>query len=394
VARAKANETLFPLPLNAPRSPLSGAILMGPIVPKARIASVRPSGSTLAQLFVGAASRMVSVPLKPAIKLESTPVMKPPIVDRGSKTQLPGLQLQVIGIRPHHSPFSALSELAGANLDLSWKALGRRWSEAPNDLRMIALAVPLVIGLIWFSTTPKAKDIEKGRLGSVAPSATGLLDDIVPKGMLTGMRENIQKRAAVELGDDFRQGLGDWSGKGDWARGWSYDAAGFIRPRQMALYTPSLALENYRFEFLGQIERKALTWVFRAADLKNYYAARLEVTRGGPLPTVELVRWAVINGRAGPRKAVPLPMQVYADTLFRVKVDVSGTDFVTTVQGQIVDVFSDDRIARGGVGFYSESSEDARLRWIEVSHQYDFLGRLCAYLVPYNVSNPNVRTTP
>lgn len=87
-------------------------------------------------------------------------------------------------------------------------------------------------------------------------------------------------------------------------------------------------------------------------------------------------------------------MQVRQDTIYRVRVDVRSSDFITTVQGQVVDVFSDDRLARGGVGFFSEASEDARLRWVEVSHQYDMLGRLCAYLVPYNVSNSNVRAAP
>jgi hypothetical protein len=82
------------------------------------------------------------------------------------------------------------------------------------------------------------------------------------------------------------------------------------------------------------------------------------------------------------------------DTIYRVRVDVRGNDFVTSVQGQVVDVFSDDRLPRGGVGFFSEAGEDARLRWVEVSHQYDMLGRLCAYLVPYNDSNSNVRSAP
>ena len=87
-------------------------------------------------------------------------------------------------------------------------------------------------------------------------------------------------------------------------------------------------------------------------------------------------------------------MQVRLDTIYRVRVDVLGNDFVTTVQGQVVDVFSDDRLPRGGVGFFSDTGEDGRLRWIEVSHQYDMLGRLCAYLVPYNVPNSNVRSAP
>lgn len=397
IAQSAAPAKLFALSwLDAarPKPRPSGFQLCFPAtVPKGRIAAVRRVAE-LAPVSLAGKSKQLPIPLRTFPGSQDAPTPRPPMPQGAKKVMLPAGPGGILTPKTQESPFGALAQLTGGNLNLSWAALGRKWSEAPNDLRLIALAVPLVIGLIWFSTTPKAKDIEQGRLGSVAPSATGLLDNVVPKDMFVGLKENIQRRAAVELGDDFRQGLGDWSGKPDWARGWSYDHAGFIRPRQLALYSPSLNLEDYRFEFLGQIERKALSWVFRAADLKNYYAARLEITRGGPLPTVELVRWAVVQGRAGPKKSIPLPMQVYADTLFRVRVDVRGSDFITSVQGQIVDVFTDDRISRGGVGIHSEPGEDARIRWIEVSHQYDFLGRLCAYLVPYNVSNPNVRTTP
>jgi hypothetical protein len=41
---------------------------------------------------------------------------------------------------------------------------------------------------------------------------------------------------------------------------------------------------------------------------------------------------------------------------------------------------------RGGVGFYTSGSERSRVRWVQLTHQYDMLGRLCAYLAPYNFS--------
>ena len=40
----------------------------------------------------------------------------------------------------------------------------------------------------------------------------------------------------------------------DWARNWSYDAIGFVRPGRVAFLKHSLALTNYRLEFLAQIE--------------------------------------------------------------------------------------------------------------------------------------------
>ncbi len=363
-----------------------------PIPAKSRIAGVRRS-SLVVQAKTFRNSRLVPITI-PAEPYFEAPRMREFLSSTKLPLIRPQLNLRILPARISNSPFAALSPFSGVSYQSSLQAVQRRWAEAPNDLRWIALAVPLIIGLIWFADSPSAQSGAKGRIASMVPNVDGLLNTSFKTDSMDGIKQNIQRRAAVELSDDFRQGLGEWSGVGDWSRGWTYDPAGFIRPRQLALYTPSLSLEDYRFEFLGAIEKKSLSWVFRAADVKNYYAARLEITRGGPLPIVELVRYAVINGRAGPKKSIPLPMQARLDTIYRVRVDVLGNDFVTTVQGQVVDVFSDDRLPRGGVGFFSDTGEDARLRWVEVSHQYDMLGRLCAYLVPYNVPNSNVRSAP
>ena len=43
------------------------------------------------------------------------------------------------------------------------------------------------------------------------------------------------------------------------------------------------------------------------------------------------------------------------------------------------------RLTRGGIGFFSARGEESRLRWVQVTHQYDMLGRLCAYLAPQNI---------
>jgi hypothetical protein len=38
---------------------------------------------------------------------------------------------------------------------------------------------------------------------------------------------------------------------------------------------------------------------------------------------------------------------------------------------------------------FANRGERARLRWVEVSHQYDALGRVCAYLAPYGIEGRN-----
>jgi len=216
----------------------------------------------------------------------------------------------------------------------------------------------------------------EARARAGAPAAAGFLNT---------MQQSIERRAAISYSDDFRSGLADWEGNGEWSRSWSYDGAGFLRTGPLALYRPSLSLTDYRMEFLGQIARKSIGWVYRAQDSKNYYATKITLVRGGPLPTAVIDRYAVVNGRESRRVQVPLPLSVREDTLYRVRMDVRGDGFTLTVQGQVVDHWSDDRIKDGGVGFFSAKGEQARLRWVEISHQSDFLGKLCAFLAPYNL---------
>jgi hypothetical protein len=66
-----------------------------------------------------------------------------------------------------------------------------------------------------------------------------------------------------------------------------------------------------------------------------------------------------------------------------------GNDFIVTVQDETVDTWTDARLKKGGVGFFCGRGEKARLRWVSVSHQYDTLGRLCAFLVPYGLGGLN-----
>ena len=204
----------------------------------------------------------------------------------------------------------------------------------------------------------------------------------------TDLRQSVLQRAAVDLNDDFRAGLDDWETRPG-APAWAYDESGFAMPLHLALYRPSLDLTDYRMEFLGQLEKKGMGWAVRAADPDNYEAVRLVVTRPGPLPLVDLIHYTVMGGKPVDRVVKPLPLTIRTDMMFRARMDVEGDDFTLIIQGQIVDFWSDGRLKRGGVGFFCQKGEVARLRWVEVSHHYDMLGRLCAYLTPYGMSSAN-----
>jgi hypothetical protein len=153
-----------------------------------------------------------------------------------------------------------------------------------------------------------------------------------------------------------------------------------MRPGHLALFRPSLVDSDYTFEFLGQIEAKSIDWVLRARDVNNYYAVKIAIVEPGLRPFVAIEHYAVINGNKGRVSRVPLDIMVHNDTLYRVAVRVMGQDIVTFIDGQQVDSWTDERLTTGAVGFFSDGGESARLYWMKLSKNQDFLGRLCAYI--------------
>jgi hypothetical protein len=205
-------------------------------------------------------------------------------------------------------------------------------------------------------------------------------------GSWNSFKQVVSERAAVQLDEDFRAGLDDWSSPGGTATEWSFDANGFVRPGSLALYSPSLSLADYEAQFLAIIDQKALSWVVRAEDFSNYYVIKLVVVKPGPLTTLGLTRYAVINGKPQNRVDAVVPFTARPDMIYRVRMDIHDDSYVLAIQGQIVDAWSEPRLKKGGIGFYSARGEESRVRWLQVSHQYDMLGRLCSYLAPYDLS--------
>jgi hypothetical protein len=143
-----------------------------------------------------------------------------------------------------------------------------------------------------------------------------------------------------------------------------------------------MSLTNYTIEFLAKIDAVAVGWVVRALDHQNYHAVKLVQRGGGPLPRYTIVRYTVVDGREGPRIEHPLPLNLYKDTLFRIRMDIRGADYSLMVQDSVVDSWTDDRFQFGGMGFFSGRGEESRVRWVQVTYQNDLLGRICAWLAP------------
>jgi hypothetical protein len=115
-------------------------------------------------------------------------------------------------------------------------------------------------------------------------------------------------------------------------------------------------------EFQAQIESKAIGWIFRGLNPRNFYVAKLETITPGLEPTVALVHFAVVDGQDENRVVVPLPMKVRVDTNYKVRFDAIGNRFTAWVQGQKIAEWTDSRFGSGGVGFFAERDEKAAMQ--------------------------------
>jgi hypothetical protein len=198
------------------------------------------------------------------------------------------------------------------------------------------------------------------------------------QGPVAWVRQAIANRAAIKIAENFR-GMENWDRgtKGD-AAGWSRHPDGYMNTGALALFRPTLKFTDYRMEFFGQIERKSIGWTVHAADARNYHAMKLTVVEAGIRPFVALVHYNVVNGKSGRQTRTPLNVMVHNNRPMQLAVDVQGNRLTTWIDGEEVDSFLDNTLLAGGVGFFSEAGERARLYWVRVSTNDDWLGHVCA----------------
>jgi hypothetical protein len=194
------------------------------------------------------------------------------------------------------------------------------------------------------------------------------------------LHERVSKRAQVDLFDDFSQGLDAWQSGENLASTWSYDKNGFVNPGALSLFEPTLHLTNYDLDAVVQIEAKGLGLAFRATSARNYQVAKLVVQGKGATPSLAVDRYTVISGSASRPVRTRYPAQFQSDTLYRVHLEVRGDAFTLYIQGNLVDYWSDARLATGGVGLFCSQGEHARVAWVRVSHNTDSVGKMCSLL--------------
>lgn len=237
------------------------------------------------------------------------------------------------------------------------------------------LALVALGGVLIFSLDPS------GGNSSGAPEPADRRPGWFAQQTSTLLRYFPKSSSGVELRSDFvSSSLRDWQAAAASASsGWSINN-GLLRPGGLRIWSDSRSLADYRFQFEGRIENTSVNWAIRAGDHRNYYATKLMLSGRGSSSTTELVRFSMIGGKETRRVRLPLPITLDDKAFYHYEVRASGDRFTTIVGGRVIDTFRDPRLRTGGVGFFSEGSERASIRWAKVSVGDDFVEKLRGFL--------------
>jgi len=227
-----------------------------------------------------------------------------------------------------------------------------------------------------------------GPSGSGYPQVPSL-DQAVKRGPIDRVGDAfsnlVRSQAPITLHDDFTKGLKDWTTvvmrnapKVDDMKVAS-GGANIVHPGNLRIWNRSVSLQNYQMEFKGELEKKSLSWAFRASDAKNYYATKIIITKPGPLPNAGLVRYVMMNGRVWDPVQLPIPVTLERGGNYKVRVSVQDDRFITYLNGQVISSWSDKRLHRGGVGFFSDEDDPQKVDWVSLSERDSFLGRVLAH---------------
>jgi hypothetical protein len=151
--------------------------------------------------------------------------------------------------------------------------------------------------------------------------------------------------------------------------GWSPDWGGDLnrkKNRTISFYRPSANHDDYRIEFDGQIDAKGLGWVFRAADPKNYYAYKIELVRTGSDSGTALTHFSMVDGIESQKHFAPIAKPLRTGVSFHVRLDVRGDEFSAYINDELIEVWQDDRLPKGGIGLMTDQGERAQTRKVQI----------------------------
>jgi hypothetical protein len=250
------------------------------------------------------------------------------------------------------------------NIPNTWRSMNRSISEAPGQV------APGAGSFGGSGSRPVPTQSAGAEPPASAPASEGAFGR---------MRRAIAGRAATEVTDTFRNGMEAWgSGAGSFAPGWSRSSEGYTKLGQLALFQPSMNYTDYRVQFFSAIDDKGMGVALRAKDTQNYYAMKVKVVQAGLRPVIAMVHYPVVEGRRGRPNETPLNVMVH-HLPFEIAFDVHGNRVTAMVEGEKVESWTDELLAKGGVGFFTEGGERARLYWMKISRNQDWLGHICAF---------------
>src|SRR5258708_23936413 len=229
-----------------------------------------------------------------------------------------------------------------------------------NSIAQIASHLPTV------ENPGKDSDTDLGLLAmGGCPKASRSSLSITVKGAMAGATALVMAGILIFTNADKPKATAKPIAQAAGPAGWITDFAapgGSQSGRPGSVLRSSLKSTDFLLEVQGKIENKALGWVFRAKDPKNFYVMKLEFVKLLPRPTVVLSRFAVIDGQEQARVQIPLSMPVRLDTIFTVRMEAAGASFTTWIREEKADQWNDPRLREGGVGLYSEPGERATLK--------------------------------
>ena len=321
-AKTEAKSETKPEPKSEPKKPVAAPVRPDPRVASGKFRAVAPEvkvpmSEPAKQAAKAEAPSTAKTPPKADAKQDKKPEVKETLKSKEEQRTAPAPPA------PLASPYSGSNDLGLPQLNLQ---------SSPGFLGQVPLIAKIGIALVLLAALG----------GLIAYSSKS-------GGAATSTRGAIVAGSALPAGE------------AGWITDWGADP-GVRRTRQISILRSSQTLTDYRIEMEGQIESKAIGWVFRAADPKNFYVTKLEIVKPGLEPTVALVRFAIINGEEQAHAQLPLPMKVRLDTMYKIRFDAVGDHFTTYVQDQKIDDWTDDHVKTGGVGFYRERGEDATLK--------------------------------
>ncbi len=272
-----------------------------------------------------------------------------------------------------------LGELDYSTVD-SWDATGdvvKPTKQPPSNVGSTATVLALLAlgGVLLLTLDPQgggptgAPETADRRPGWLSQQTSTLLNHL-PKTSPT-----------IELRSDFvSSNLQNWQAAAASANsGWSINN-GLLRPGGLRIWSDSKRLADYRFQFEGRIENTSVNWAIRAGDHRNYYATKLMLSGRGDSRITELVRFSMIGGKETRRVRLPLPITLDDKAFYQYEIRALSDRFVTIIGGRVIDTYRDPRLRSGGVGFFSEGSERASIRWAKVTVGEDFVDKLRGFL--------------